>query len=363
MDFCFQNPRAYALATRLPILLVAAFATSSAGFAQIVELREAPEAVMPSQVDSNSPAYWLNDELRLINSTGGGPVVSRGQDQFHEGITQKVWFTPAPKMPTWIEAVWMDSNGILFGWYHQEDHGVCPGTTLAVPRIGAAISYDGGSSFVDLGIVLASGDPIDCGAQNGYFAGGHGDFSVVPDRSATFLYFLFSNYGGARRGQGVAIARMSVADRFTPVGRVTKYFAGNWDQPGVGGSVTPIFHARVAWQRADTDAFWGPSVHWNTYLGTYVMLLNHSCCTPGWPQKDVRVAFNPDLANPSGWSMPKNIVEGGAAAWYPQVLGLGPEGTDSVAGRIARLYMYGRSYARIIFHKTAVPAEPPPPEN
>ena len=337
------------------------FTALPAVYAQTVELHDAPELVMPSEVDSNSPAYWLNGELRLINSTGNGPVTSRGQDQFHQAGAQNIWITPAPKMPTWMEAVWMDSSGILFGWYHQEDHGVCPATKLAVPRIGAAVSYDGGANFRDLGIVLASGDPVDCGALNGFFAGGHGDFSVIPDRSGKFFYFLFSNYGGSRRSQGVAAARMSIEDRFTPVGRVWKYHEGSWDQPGVGGNVTPIFHAKVAWQRADTNAFWGPSVHWNTYLGSYVMLLNHSCCTPGWPQKDVRIAFNADLSKPSGWSVPEVILGGGG--WYPQVLGLGPEGTDTMAGKVARLYMYGRSTARISFEKLDPAAAPPPPQN
>jgi hypothetical protein len=91
------------------------------------------------------------------------------------------------------------------------------------------------------------------------------------------------------------------------------------------------------------------------------MLLNHSCCTPGWPQKDVRIAFNPDLANPSGWSVPEVILDGGG--WYPQVLGLGPEGTDTVAGKVARLYMYGASTARISFEKADQAAAPPSPEN
>ena len=316
---------------------------------------------MPSQVDSNSPAYWLNGELRLINSTGNGPVISRGLDQFHQAGAEKVRITPAPKMPTWMRTVWMDSSGILFGWYHQEDHGVCPATeTLAVPRIGAAVSYDGGANFTDLGIVLASGAPVNCGALNGYFAGGHGDFSVVPDRSGKLsFYFLFSNYGGSRKSQGVAVARMSIEDRFTPVGRVWKYHEGNWDQPGVGGNVTPVFHAKVAWQRAGTNAFGDPPSTGTPYLGSYVMLLNHSCCTPGWPQKDVRIAFNPDLANPSGWSVPEVILGGGG--WYPQVLGLGPEGTDTEAGKVARLYMYGRSTARISFEKPdQAPASPPP---
>ncbi|HYP09358.1 MAG TPA: hypothetical protein VER03_24245, partial [Bryobacteraceae bacterium] len=31
------------------------------------------------------------------------------------------------------------------------------------------------------------------------------------------------------------------------------------------------------------------------------------------------------------------------AFWYPQVLGLGPEETDSIAGQRARLYVFGES--------------------
>ncbi len=324
---------------------------------QTVELRAAPELDMPANVDSNSPAYWLNGELRMVNSTGDGPYLSRGEDQFHEARLHKVSFPTREEMPTWLEAVWVDSNGVIFGWYHQEDHSVCPGTNLAVPRIGAAISYDGGSNFVDLGIVLSSGDPIDCAAQNGYFAGGQGDFSVVPDRSGTYFYFLFSNYGGPTPGQGVVLARMAFGDRFDPVGRVCKYFEGHWDEPGLNGKVTPVFPAKVGWQNAATDALWGPSVHWNTYLESYVMLLNHSCCTPGWPQKDIQISFNPDVGNPTGWSEPLRILEAGA--WYPQILGMEPGGTDTEAGRLARLYLYGRSRYSIIFHKANDPRSGP----
>lgn len=333
----------------LAILAIASLAIEPVGYAQKVEVRDAPQITMPAQVDSNSPAYWLNGDLHIVNSTGNGPYNSRGQDQFHQAETQKVRFKTNAPMPTWIEAVWMDSTGILFGWYHQEDHTICLGANLSAPRIGAAVSFDGGASFTDLGTILESGDPLDCGAQNGYFAGGHGDFSVVPDREGTFFYFLFSNYGGPRHSQGIVVARMAFQDRFSPVGRVWKYFEGNWNQPGMVGSVTPIFPAKVEWQRPDTNAFWGPSVHWNNYLGAYVMLLNHSCCSPGWPQKDVRISFSTTLSDPSSWSQPKTIVEGGG--WYPQILGLGPEGTDSVSGKFARLYMYGQSTANIVFHR------------
>ena len=257
-------------------------------------------------------------------------MLGRGGDQFSIEETQAVELYRRDNWPAWMEAVWVDGSGTIFGWYHQEQHGVCPGTSLAVPRIGAAVSWDGGFTFYDLGIVLSSGDPIDCTSANGYFAGGHGDFTVIPDRQQNYLYFLFSNYGGFRVRQGVAIARMAVADRYSPVGRVYKYFAGKWEEPGNGGRMTPILPARVSWQRPNTNAYWGPSVHWNTYLESYVMLLNHACCQPGWPQTGIYISYNADLSNPRGWTRPEMVLDD--HGWYPQVLGLGPGETDSVAG-------------------------------
>jgi hypothetical protein len=43
-------------------------------------------------------------------------------------------------------------------------------------------SRDNGATWEDLGFVLtAPDDSLDCQALNGYFAGGHGDFSVALD--------------------------------------------------------------------------------------------------------------------------------------------------------------------------------------
>ena len=138
---------------------------------------------------------------------------------------------------------------------------------LTAPRIGAVRSRDNGATWEDLGFVLTAPDgSLDCQALNGYFAGGHGDFSVALDAAREWLYIFFGNYAGDVSGQGVAVARMKWADRRAPAGKVWKRHAGGWTEPGIGGRVTPIFRARTAWQARDTDAFWGPSVHWNTYL-------------------------------------------------------------------------------------------------
>jgi hypothetical protein len=257
---------------------------------------------------------------------------------------------PSNHKPYWIESAWVDEDGTVFAWYHHEPQGLCKGSNLTAPQIGALVSRDGGHTYTDLGIVLTSGYGIDCSARNGYFAGGNGDFTVVLGNRRQYFYFLFSNYGGPLEQQGVAIARMRYDLRHRPSGAVQKFYAGEWMEPGIGGRATPVFGAKTAWSVENTDSFWGPSVHWNTHLQKFVMLLNRSCCSPGWPQEGVYVSFNKALADPEGWSVPVKIMSG--THWYPQVLGLGPGETDTVAGRIARLYIYGESTWKLIFFRT-----------
>lgn len=329
---------------------------ASAVTAQEVRIRDAEFVSMPSLVDSNSPAFWRDGLLHLFNSTGGGPVLSRGPDQFHLTGSQASELAMREGWPTWIESVWVDPAGPIFAFYHQEDFGVCA-IRLSNPRIGALVSYDGGESFTDLGLILTSGDAPNCASQNGFFAGGHGDVSVITDPEGEYFYFFFGNYNGPLDTQGVVAARLAMRDRYNPAGNVWKYFKGAWTQPGLGGRTSPVFPAKVEWQRPDTDSFWGPSLHWNTHLQTYVMLLNRSCCEPGWPQEGIYISYNSDLSNPDGWTEPKQILP--HATWYPQVLGLGPGETDTVAGQKARLWIYGHSAHEMEFY---APGEAPPEE-
>ena len=333
---------------------------------QTAALREVEPVEMPGGVDCNSPGHWKDDKFYLFNSRGL-PVRSEGTDQFHLRQTQAVAFDHHERHTRWIEASWMDESGVLYAWYHHEPKGICEAKEyhpdsrthkLTAPKIGALRSENDGASFVDLGVILEAPSGVDCGAKNGFFAGGNGDFSVIRDRSGDFLYFLFSNYPLDVSQQGVAIARMAYADRDKPVGKVSKYRDGAWKEPGLGGAVTPIFNVGVDWMREDADALWGPSVHWNTYLEQYVILLNRSCCTKGWPQEGIYVSFNASLDNPKGWSQPKNILKGPKkryfiAGWYPSLLGLNAEAkeTDKLAGRVARFYLGGHSKWEIVFSK------------
>jgi hypothetical protein len=318
---------------------------------QIVVTHAQPQ-FLPGGVDSNSPAWWSGAELRVLTSEGQ-PFLSKGSgaaDLAPVGVPE---IGLMDHYPFWMESVWRDGEGVLFGWYHHEPWGVCD--SLTAPMIGAAYSKDDGESWHDLGIVLSAAEPADCEAKNGYFAGGHGDFTVIPDRAGRFLYFFFGNYGGGLAGQGIAMARMSIGERWAPVGAVWKYRDNGWREPGLNGRLTPVFRAQVAWQDENTDAFWGPSIHWNSYLGAYVMLMNRACCSPGWPQEGVYATFNRDLSRPGGWTTPVKILDGfsdegeALVGWYPQVLGNGPGETDSVAGQRARLYLAGASYWEVEF--------------
>jgi hypothetical protein len=335
------------ICVRYFLAILIATATGSVVSAQSAKLVPADPVVMPGSVDSNSPAFWQNGQLQLFNSTWQGPTLSTGDSQLTLGSPQNVQLAPIYPWPFWIESVWRDPDGPVYAWYHQE-FGPCPdGNYLAVPRIGAAISYDGGQSFVDMGSILTSSQPVDCNAQNGYTAGGVGDFSVILDQAHQYFYILYTSYGGQLQNEGICIARMPYGSRRFPNGAVQKYYNGAWSEPGIDGQESAVFPAVQLWQQPDTNSFWGPSVHWNTYLQKYVVLLNHSCCATGYPQDGIFITYNGDLSDPTGFTDPVRLADD--PGWYPQVLGFGPDGTDQLAGQTARFYIAGKSQWRIVF--------------
>ena len=223
---------------------------------------------------------------------------------------------------------------------------------LTAPRIGAVRSRDNGATWEELGLVLtAPAASLDCQALNGYFAGGHGDFSVTLDAGREWLYIFFGNYAGDVAGQGIAVARMKWTDRQAPAGRVWKQHAGEWTEPGIGGRVTPVFAARTAWQARDTDAFWGPSVHWNTYLTRYVMLMNRSCCSPEWPQEGIYISYAAELTSRRRGQRLFDCIRAAIGTRRSIGLDTGRKETDKLAGKVARFYMHGRSVHEIVFER------------
>lgn len=306
-------------------------------------------------VDCNSPAHWDGGTLYMFYSTGH-PFRSSGTDVAHLSPSKRVGFDNEAgwKMGgRWIEATHKDKDGTLYMWYHTEPP-VLPSKTA--PRIGCMVSNDNGMAWRDLGIVLeAPPDSNNVESANHYFVGGNGDFSVVPSRDGKYFYFFISTYNKAIGEQGVSVARMAYEDRNNPIGKVFKWFRGEWNESGIGGHVTPIVPVTVDWHRADTDAFWGPSVHFNTYLDAWVMLLNRAK-DKDWTQEGIYLCFNKDIAHPDGWSKPVKILDASQlrrSKWYPEVIGAdtSKRETDKIAGKEARLFVAGVSNWQIVFLK------------
>jgi hypothetical protein len=315
-----------------------------------------------SPADSNSPAVWdlLHGRMSLFlfTSFNGYSTRQYGSQLTVLAPTGRIAFTNPPPHGVWFEAIIPDGTGTWYGYYHNERPAdICGDETRMLPRIGAARSTDFGLTWEDLGIILeAPPDSYDCATTNRYFVGGVGDFSAMLDRDSRYLYIFFSQYASRTDTQGVAVARMPWAFRDQPRGRAAVWYRGMfWAYPRAlrdaetretigyayaGGM--PIYRAADDWHTGPTvDAFWGPSIHWNTHLEQYVMLINRATDS-SWRQEGIYVAFSPTLDDPTAWSEPRRLLTGGD--WYPQVIGteLG-SGTDKIAGERARLFVAGRS--------------------
>lgn len=336
--------------------LIAVLLGCTLGLAHEARLRPARKLTFPTAADGNSPSFWLNGKLHLFTSVAWPIELSVANSQFDDWDTCEVDPTNLGGKAIWIEAAWLDQDGTVFGWYHHEPWGLYDESTLTAPKVGALVSYDGGKTVHDLGIILESGDPLDDTAENGFFTGGHGDISVVLDQKKEYFYFFFTNYGGPAASQGVAAARMAYADRSEPIGKVYKFHAGRWNEPGIGGCTTPVFPVARAWRHKDPDSFWGPSVHWNTYLNSFVMLLNRATGEPGWSQNGIYISYGKSLDEPETWSKPTVLLEKEElpswSTFYPQVMGTGRGGTDTLAGQSARFYVNGTSRWEIDFTVT-----------
>jgi len=355
-----------------PIFLLMAFTLVLQPFAQpawsqtpSVSIQEAfpiklpggrlPEAGIEDGVDCNSPLHWDNKGNLHVFTSVRHPFRSTGRNLYD--------LTPVSTRTTinhrqgvvggkWLEATYYESDGALYGWYHNEPEEVCSNDQhLSAPRIGAMVSYDEGLTWQDLGIILeAPQGSLDCETRNYYFAGGNGDFSVILDNEKRYFYFFISTYNREVEEQGVSIARMSYEDRNNPIGKVWKWRDGQWNEPGLGGRVAPIFGVAKDWRREDPDAYWGPSIHYNTYLNMFVIVMNRAV-NKYWLQEGVYITYNYDLADPQGWSEPERLPIDPLTMAYPQIVGVEKGETDKLAGRSARLFLLGQSKWEITFYR------------
>jgi hypothetical protein len=359
------------MAIQSPVRITGILTTLRAASPPRAILRPAPPLILPGQVDSNTPALWGLDAaqptLFLMTSFAGQPRLATGPALTQLGAAEIV--ASSPDHGVWMEALVQDNSGTWYGYYHQEVSAVmCGRPDRFVVRVGAARSVDQGRTWEDLGVILeAPLDTVACGSLNRYVLGGVGDVSVMLDPTQTDLYLFFSQYSRDQSAQGIAVARLLWADRDQPAGAISIWKDGVWqygrfvDEPIVDAdgstrshwfeypSGTPLVPTTEPWHDGDNkvNAFWGPSVHWNSALEQYVMLLNRAK-DENYGEEGMYVSFAPALDDPRFWSTPEKILDGGR--WYPQVIGLDVgSGTDKIAGATARFFMSGRSDYTITF--------------
>lgn len=320
---------------------------------------------MPGAVDSNVPMTWdlIDGAPQLFATTSWGGVAALLQGDSidrMERVLDSIALEPHPGDGVWIEAIVPDEAGAWYGLYHHERPADrCGRRDRAIPRVGAARSVDRGRTWEDLGFVLEASAATDaCDSANRFVVGGFGDVSAILDPDAKYLYVFFSQYTREPRSQGVAVARMVWADRDAPAGALAIWRDGAWIPPSVTddgewdyGVGTPLNAVRDPWHDGDSDAdaHWGPSVHWNTYLERYVMLVNRAR-NEAFDNEGIYVSYAETLDDPSAWSAPRKLMSGGG--WYPQVAGLEPgAGTDKIAGQRARFFLTGKSDQLIEFER------------
>lgn len=324
-----------------------------------VVLRAAPPIALHSEqiwrTDGNSPVVAKRDGVTVFFShyQPQGRTFRRHSERASvlEGKSTPVRLIndPDPQVGKWIEAVWLDPAGALRGWYHAEELAPCAGKRLFVPHIGEAISHDDGSSWQCLGEVLrVPPDQIDCSWRNGFFAGGYGDLSVVADQRNDYLYLAFTSYLLDERNQGVVMARTPARRPSAPARSLELWSSEGWRKAADGCFAKPLWRPLRGWRHADPDGFWGPAVHYNQSLHSYVMLLNHTAGGAGdLVQEGIYICISKALDDPDGWSEPQQLVRGGA--WYPQIVGLEPGQGDANAGSVARFFMAGFSAWEVEF--------------
>ena len=330
-----------------------------------VRLLSASKFNLPAEIDSSNPAVWSLvdgvERLFVISSWGGIPVRTSGATLETLHADGPVAFTSHPGHGVWMEAIIPDESGSWYGYYHHERAAdECGRHDRQLPRIGAMRSSDNGLTWENLGIVLdAPAGSEACESSNRFVLGGIGDVTAALDADHKDVYLYFSQYTREGSSQGVAAARIAWADRDAPAGKATVWNDGAWlparesaeaDHGWEYPSGTPLVRSsRPFHDRSGTnDVFWGPSIHWNTYLAQYVMLLNRAK-DDQFGQDGIYVAFSPTL-DPRQWTAPVKILSGGG--WYPQVIGNETGvGTDRTAGKRARFFITGKSERMIEFER------------
>ena len=319
------------------------------------------------RTDCHSPGFWDGDTLFIFNSWEH-PHRTFGPSIEQLGPTVPVKFDIKQNGGQWLEGIWRMPNGKIYGWYHLEPNDMLrPGSLMhrypTKPKVAAIVSEDNGLTWKDMGFILSGPDDlVDLNTKDTWYYGGEGDFGSCVDKDEKYIYFIITTfYGGGPQNQGLACARMEMKHLDNPVGNVWKWRNNKWEEPGLGGFAEPFIPVTRDWHDAKANAFWGPAIHWNSYLNSYAMFINR-VDDGTWHTEGYYVSFNPDISNPNGWSTPEKVLEGAEAiaatapngsktGWYVSVFPTAKGENDNRITHKARLFATGTSNWELNFEK------------
>lgn len=316
---------------------------------------------------------WGNSrELKFASGVSPFETFGRDKSKFTEPILPANAAIGGQELhgAIWFETIYQDnqdtSGKTLYAIYHNENYpenfpynpatgeGYLkmnwpeslrgPKSSAAVCRIGIMKSADGGRSWENKGILLKDLQPrmiLKPYNNSKTFAGGVGDPPAVA--SGEFLYLFYGEYAypgvydektyNARKEWGrqcISVARIPLKDLDDPAGKVRR-----WDGKGFNAGPTeagePISSLQIPIEKGGGPAssanggfYWGPSVSWNEYLNSWVMLMAKAT-GPSWKGSNIYISFNnnKDLGEEDSaqqWTQPQLLLEmKGYTLWYPSL--------------------------------------------
>jgi hypothetical protein len=351
------------------------------------------------------PLWGNARELKFADGKNADEAFSSTQEKFTEPVLPANALPGSPGLhgAVWFETIYQDakdrSGKTLFAIYHNENYPATlpydsstgegyinvdwpqgltgAKTPAAVCRIGIMKSIDGGRSWINKGIFIEDRQPrliLKPHNTSVTFAGGVGDPSAVA--SGEWLYLFYGEYGYPgdynaasyhpdleRSGQCISAARILLSDLDNPAGK-----AKRWDGTGfnaayngigapVGSLQIPPMEGGGPASSPTSKFHWGPSVSWNSYLKSWVMLMAKSE-GPSWKGGSIYISFNKNVdlgiaKNSQEWTKPQLLLNRpGHIIWYPSLQPVNsPEDIDNKntclrLGKEARLFfkdMHGDS--------------------
>ena len=312
----------------VPRQLAQIIAATALVFAFIEFVPAAPISIGPKQIvyTASQPkklGSWPDGNFGVISNGDGtydfyaansskSQLVTGTLENPAQGKKKKVTIYNVPKKTYKYVAggpVYEDeATGARFMVYHAEIHK--KGKYSSV--LGLAASTDpNGQAFWDLGPIIEPNMPH-LQAPWSVDVGG-GSFAVVDG----YFNVYYRDYMASGKSSELAVARAPLADLVsnslngmkTPF---TKYYNGDWSQPGRGGMSSPL--------EAGNPANWWSSVSYNDYLDQLVLV--SSQWQSGGSGADLYLATSSDGVN---WSPRQPLVLDAGEQMYPTIIGIGDD--------------------------------------